>query len=110
MSEQFEFPQLTELANTTAYDVMAKILESKRYDSAKTSEWVDRIGNGVIEKMRKQAPYFKYMVSCFVVEKVGAGMHYESVAHWDPRTDGTTTSMFENESLVCLCTVVGVAI
>ena len=40
----------------------------------------------------------------------GAGLHYESVSHWDPKTDGSITVKFENEYLICLCTVMGAAI
>lgn len=109
-ADQFEFPQLSELATSTALDVMFKVLESKKYAPAKTAEWADQIGNGIIEKMRLAAPYFKYLVTSFIIEKVGAGMHYESVSHWDPKTDGSITAKFENDSMICLCTVVGVAI
>lgn len=109
-TEQYEFPQLSELATSVALDVMFKVLESKRYSAGKTTEWADQIGNNVIEKMRASAPYFKYLVTSFIIEKVGAGIHYESVSHWDPKTDGSVTAKFENDSIVCLCTVVGVAI
>ena len=54
-SEQFEFPQLSEVTTRTALDVMFKVLESKKYTAGKTSEWADQIGNGVIEKMRSIA-------------------------------------------------------
>mmetsp|Transcript_21624 Transcript_21624/g.36220 ORF Transcript_21624/g.36220 Transcript_21624/m.36220 type:complete len:111 (-) Transcript_21624:134-466(-) len=110
MSEQYEFPQLTEVASTTANEVMLNVLQSKKYTPGKTTEWADMIGNGVIEKMRTVAPFFKYLVSCFFVQKVGAGVHYESVSHWDPKTDGAITTKFENDSIICLCTIVGVAL
>ena len=109
-SEQYEFPQLAEIATKTALDTMLKVLESKKYTPGKTTEWADMIGNGVIEKMRTIAPFFKYLVSSFIIEKVGAGLHFESVSHWDPKTDGSITAKFENDSMICLCTVVGVAI
>lgn len=108
-SEQFEFPQLSEVTTRTALDAMFKVLESKKYTAGKTSEWADQIGNGVIEKMRSIAPYFKYVVTSFIIEKVGAGMHYESVSHWDPKTDGSITAKFENDTILCICTVIGVA-
>lgn len=109
-SEQFEFPQLSEVATKTALDVMFKVLESKQYSPSKTAEWADLIGNGIIEKMKGIAPYFKYLVTSFIIEKVGAGLHYESVSHWDPKTDGSITAKFENDSIICLCTVAGVAL
>jgi dynein light chain Tctex-type 1 len=108
--EQYEFPQLTEVTTKTALDVMFRVLESKKYTPSKTAGWADMIGNGVIEKMRTIAPFFKYLVTCFMIEKVGAGLHFESVSHWDPKTDGSVTAKFENDSMICICTVVGIAI
>lgn len=108
--EYFEFSQLSEFVNKTALDVMFKVLESKRYTPGKTSEWVDQIGNAIIDKMRNTAPYFKFIVSSFIVQKVGAGIHYESIAHWDAKTDGLIVAKFENEEMICICSVIGVSL
>jgi hypothetical protein len=48
-----------------------KVLEQKKYNAGKTSEWADQIGNEVIERMRGISPYFKYLVTCFIIQKVG---------------------------------------
>jgi len=47
--------------------------------------------------------YYQYI-------QVGAGLHYESVAHWDAKSDAAVVARYENETMVCLCTVVGVAL
>lgn len=89
---------------------MMLVLESKKYNPAKTSEWTDQMGNKILEKLRDVSPYFKYVVSCVIVQKVGAGLHYESIAHWDSKTDGLLTTKFENDSLICITTIVAAAI
>lgn len=48
-----------------------KVLEQKKYNAGKTSEWADQIGSEVIERMRGISPYFKYLVTCFIIQKVG---------------------------------------
>lgn len=109
-AEKYEFALIASTASTTAYDAMMKVLESKQYNASKMSEWVDKISNQIITKMREVSPFFKYLVTCFIIEQVGAGVHYETVAHWDASTDGTIMSKYENDNLICICTVVGVAI
>ena len=40
---------------------------------------------------RNKSPNFKYMVSCLVLQKRGAGLHSASLATWDAQTDGACT-------------------
>lgn len=86
------------------------MLESKKFVPGKASEWSDAIGNKIIEKLRAMAPYFKYIVSNCIVQKVGAGLHSETISYWDSRTDGSVVVKYENDSLICICTVIGVAL
>jgi dynein light chain Tctex-type 1 len=89
---------------------MFSTLESKKYSSNKLNEWTDAIATKVIDRMREIAPYFKYIVNVCFVEKTGAGIFSETIAYWDAKTDGFVVLKYENESLICICTVIGVAI
>jgi hypothetical protein len=89
---------------------MFQILESKKYNPGKTAEWTETIGNKIIEQMKDIAPNFKYIVSICIVQKVGAGLHCETISYWDSKTDGMIQCKFENESLISLCTLCGVSI
>jgi dynein light chain Tctex-type 1 len=103
----FEFSAISSNANQIAADMMRKHLDGKLYVPAKTSEWVDAIGNSIIEQMRTVSPNFKFIVSTVIVQKMGAGMHSSSTSFWDAKTDGMITTKYENDSLTCLCTVIG---
>ena len=72
-------------------------------------EWTDKIGTEIVAKMREVNQYFKYVVSTIIVQKVGAGLHVETVCSWDKRTDGSISVKFENDSLSCITLVVGLA-
>lgn len=89
---------------------MFQVLESKKFLPSKTAEWTDNIGNKIIEQMRGIAPFFKYIVSVCIIQKAGQGLHCETISYWDAKVDGMVQTKFENENLVCLCTVIGVAI
>eukprot|EP01041_Mallomonas_annulata_P006108 gene6108-12367_t len=99
MSEIFDFPAIQESANTIAQEVLAANMESKKYTPGKVPEWIETITTQCIERLRELSPNFKYVVSCIIVQKLGAGIHYDCVTHWDPKTDGSTTARFENDSM-----------
>lgn len=90
--------------------LMFQVLESKRYTTSKTAEWTDMIGTRIIDQMRGIAPNFKYIVNVCLIQKVGAGIHSETLSYWDSKTDGMVQTKYENESLICLCTVIGISI
>lgn len=92
---------------------MKKVLDNKSWDiqsGNKSNEWVDSINNEIITKMKDIAPNFKILVSCILTQKVGAGLHYDNSAYWDSTTDGSITTKYENDSILCICTIFGVAI
>ena len=53
---------------------------------------------------------FKYIVTCVIMQKNGAGLHTSSSCYWDNSTDGSRTVRWENKSMYCIATVFGVAI
>ena len=111
MADQFEFPQISKLVLPIAVEVMTSVLDGSNYSAAKTSEWIDSIGSNLLVKLRDEvSPNFKFIVSSIIVQKVGAGLHYECAALWDAATDGSVTAKFENETMTCICTVVGIAL
>lgn len=89
---------------------MSNVLDNKKYLPGKTNEWTDQIANRIIERMKEIAPFFKYIVNVCFVQKVGAGLYCETIAHWDAKCDGLIQTKYENDSLICLVTVIGVAI
>jgi Tctex-1 family len=38
------------------------------------------------------------------------GLAYETVAFWDAATDGVITVKYENDTIVCITTIIGVAL
>ena len=50
------------------------------------------------------------VVNCLILQKAGAGLHYNCVTHWDAKHDSSVTVKFENDSLSCIVTIFGIAI
>jgi hypothetical protein len=89
---------------------MKSTIGDNKYTHSKVSEWVDTIGNSSVGQLKELNPNFKYVVSTLIIQKVGSGLHFETVAHWDSKTDGSVMVKFDTEDLSCFCTVLGIAI
>jgi hypothetical protein len=106
----FEFQQLKERASAIADGVLKSVLDSKKYSAGKTAEWIEKIGATLIGDLKNLSPNFKFIVSTIIIQNTGAGHHSSVSSLWDANTDGGLLAKFDNESLSCICTVIGVAI
>ncbi|CAG9824438.1 unnamed protein product [Phaedon cochleariae] len=91
-------------------DTIENVLTGTSYQQEKVNQWsasVSELCLGTLSKLKKQ---FKYVVTCSIMQKTGAGLHTASSCYWDSATDGTCTVRWENKSMYCVVTVFGLAI
>jgi dynein light chain Tctex-type 1 len=110
MSTAFDFPDIATGMQQIAKDSLGGYLESKRYAPTKVQEWMDAINTTCIDRLKELSPNFKFVSSCIIMQKLGTGLHYDCAAHWDVKTDGCLTTKFENDTIVAILTVFGIAI
>ena len=108
--DKFEFKDVSHKVEQAALKVLTSTLDGKVYAASKVSEYIDTVGTSTIGELKLISSNFKYVVSCVIVQNVGAGLHYESVAHWDQSTDGSVIVKYENQDLVGICVVMAIAI
>ena len=101
------FSAISANCNSVATEMMKKHLDGKLYIPAKASEWVENIGASIIAQLKTISPNFKYIVSSVIVQKLGAGIHNANTSLMDSAHDGLTNTKYENDSMVCLCTIIG---
>lgn len=83
MSEIYTFAgPVADVSTKAAMDVMSSTLETKVYSASKSQEWIDSMGTSLLAKLTSISPNFKFIISFVITQKVGAGMHYECMAHW----------------------------
>ena len=81
-----------------------KHLESRAYDVKYHVRWTDAITQDCLDACKALSPNFKWMVSCLIVEKKDrTAVFSESVAYYDPTSDGCAA--FEYQGSKCLCVV-----
>ena len=68
-------------------DVVAKVLANAVYDEAKVAGWVDLICDQSLVKLTAMNKPFKYVVTCILMQKNGAGVHTGQSCFWDVAND-----------------------
>uniref|UniRef100_A0AAY5KHL5 Dynein light chain Tctex-type 3 n=1 Tax=Esox lucius TaxID=8010 RepID=A0AAY5KHL5_ESOLU len=82
--------------------------ESYRQDSV--NQWTAKIVEQALTLLVKQSKSFKYIVSCAVMQKCGAGLHTANSCYWDTAADGSCTVKWENRTMYCVVSVFAVAL
>ena len=109
--DEFEFPKLLNAVKTIANNVQQNVLDGRSFQATKTAEWIETICQQTLIRCKENvSPNFKYVVSALIVQKLGAGLHFETSALWDANTDGSITSKWENDTIICLTTIIGIAL
>lgn len=91
-------------------DIIEVILGTTFYDHDKVDKWSSTVSEQCLSALSKLKKSFKYVVTCSIMQKVGAGLHTASSCYWDSQTDGTCTVRWENPTMYCIVTVFGLAI
>lgn len=63
-----------------------------------------------LAKLTAQDKAFKYLVTCTLMQKTGAGLHAATSCYWDASTDGSCTVKWENKTMICAVSVFGLAV
>mmetsp|Transcript_11073 Transcript_11073/g.32935 ORF Transcript_11073/g.32935 Transcript_11073/m.32935 type:complete len:116 (-) Transcript_11073:19-366(-) len=86
------------------------VLQNTQYSEAKVSQWTSSCLENCIKRLTALNKPFKYVVTCAIMQKNGAGLHTAASCWWDATTDGSRTVRWENKTMYCICTVFGLAV
>ena len=59
------------------------------FQHAKVNQWTNGVVESCLASLTKLQKPFKYIVTCVIMQKNGAGLHTASSCYWDNSTDGT---------------------
>ncbi|EGB02447.1 hypothetical protein AURANDRAFT_35248, partial [Aureococcus anophagefferens] len=80
-SEEMAF--IPEQVEPMLTSVLTAVLANEVYDEAKVATWVDLICDRSMETLTKLNKPFKYIVTCLIIQKNGAGIHTGQSCFWD---------------------------
>lgn len=91
-------------------EAMETIVGGNIYQHSKVPQWTNTIVEHILTQLTKMSKPFKYIVTCVIMEKNGAGLHTATSCYWDNTTDGSCTVRWENKTMYCIVSVFGLAI
>lgn len=102
------------LDETEVYEMVWKVivdaLGEQAFQHAKATTWTNNIIEECLKKLQALQKPFKYVVTCCLTQKAGAGLHMASCTRWDEKTDGKCTVQWESQTMMVICTAYWCAI
>ncbi|XP_048047066.1 dynein light chain Tctex-type 1-like isoform X1 [Megalobrama amblycephala] len=99
---------------TVIKEAVESTIGNSSYQHSKINQWMSNIVESSLNQLTKLGKPFKYIVTCIILQKNGAGLHTASSCFWDNTTDGKTywscTVRWENKTIYCSVSVFGLAI
>ncbi|KAI4471993.1 t-complex-associated-testis-expressed 1/ dynein light chain [Holotrichia oblita] len=103
---QFVVDDVSKIIN----DTIEATIGGNIYQQDKVNQWSATVSEQCLSALSKLKKSFKYVVTCSIMQKTGAGLHTASSCYWDSATDGTCTVRWENKTMYCIVSVFGLAI
>lgn len=101
-NEEFDENEVKQIVN----EIMVKILsEEKSMKTENLKKWTGLVVKEVLEELSKMKKSFKYIVTCTIDQRDGAGICSQSSCCLDNETDIITTFRWDNEAMLCIVSV-----
>ncbi|XP_050515181.1 dynein light chain Tctex-type 1-like [Diabrotica virgifera virgifera] len=108
VAEEYQF--VVEDVSEIIRDTIQDVLNEATYVSEKVNQWSASVTEQCLSTLSKTRKMFKYVITCSIMQRTGAGLHTASACYWDSVTDGTCTVRWENNDIYCVVTVFGLAV
>lgn len=80
-----------EVAAIIQDSISSVIGESSKFVDEKVGTWTNNIVEGCVAKLTALHKPFKYIATCLIMQRTGAGLIKASACFWDRCTDGACT-------------------
>mmetsp|Transcript_33738 Transcript_33738/g.34366 ORF Transcript_33738/g.34366 Transcript_33738/m.34366 type:complete len:127 (-) Transcript_33738:143-523(-) len=88
-------------------------LNEHSYNPKKVNEWTNLIVTTCLKDLQSPPDFprpFKYVITCVIMQKNGAGLITSASMHWDTAKDGLCRVPWQNSTMHCIVTVYGVSV
>lgn len=100
-SSSFEYDEVKTLIDAS----IEPVLKDNVYSSKKVHDWTSSVVENVLKSLQSKEKPFKYVVTCIIMQKNGAGLHTASTCFWDTKTDGSCSVRWDNKTMHAIVTV-----
>ncbi|KAM9328789.1 dynein light chain Tctex-type 1-like [Pholidichthys leucotaenia] len=100
----------SEEVETVIKECIQNVVGGKDYSQGEVNEWTSAIVELSLTQLVKQGKLYKYIVTCDVMQKTGAGLHTANSCYWDTSTDRSCTVKWEGRTMYCVVSVFAISI
>uniref|UniRef100_A0A673T3X8 Dynein light chain Tctex-type 1 n=1 Tax=Suricata suricatta TaxID=37032 RepID=A0A673T3X8_SURSU len=93
-----------------SFQAIESAIGGNAYQHSKVNQWTTSVVEQTLSQLTKLGKPFKYIVTCVIMQKNGAGLHTASSCFWDSSTDGSCTVRWENKTMYCIVSAFGLSI
>ncbi|EOD28463.1 hypothetical protein EMIHUDRAFT_64146 [Emiliania huxleyi CCMP1516] len=86
------------------------VLSNASYNHVKVPQWTNDVIELTMKRLKELNQPFKYIVTCAIMQKNGAGLHMATSTFWDNSSDGSATLKWDSKTMYCMTTVFGLSI
>jgi len=86
------------------------VLNQNQYNSKKVNEWTNSIVQNCLKELQALGRPFKYIITCVIMQKTGAGLNTSASMFWDTTKDGHCKVPWQNGTMHCLVTIYGLSV
>jgi len=79
--------------------------QGTQFDPKQVHTWTISIIDEVLKNLTAANKPFKYIVTCIIMQRNGAGLHTASTCYWDTKTDGSCSVRWDNAQIHAIVTV-----
>ncbi|KAG6929600.1 dynein light chain Tctex-type 1 [Chelydra serpentina] len=112
--DEFQSGEETSFVVEEVSNIIKEAIESaiggNAYQHSKVNQWTTSVVEQTLSQLTKLGKPFKYIVTCVIMQKNGAGLHTASSCFWDNTCDGNCTVRWENKTMYCIVSAFGLAI
>ncbi|CAL8314917.1 unnamed protein product [Boreogadus saida] len=101
---------VVEEVSTIIKESVEGVIGANGYQHSRVHQWTNNVVEQCLSQLGKLNKPFKYIVTCIIMQKNGAGLQTASTCFWDNTTDGSCTVRWENKTMYCIMSVFGLAI
>lgn len=86
------------------------VLNENTFNTKKVNEWTNSIVTSCLKDLQALSRPFKYIITCIIMQKNGAGLNSSCSMHWDTTKDGYCKVPWQNGTMHCIVTVYGLSV
>lgn len=97
--------------HSATIDVIDKIIRDETtFKVEKIKEWTDAIIKETLMELLKFEQKFKYILTCEINQRYGAGLYSYSSCFLNQQTDAVKQVKWESDAMICLVTIYALAL